>query len=64
MIALARQVPGITTRQARFDEITATAAYDGIWANFSLLHAPRAAFPGHLARLHRRCAPAAGCIWG
>ncbi|MEY8842878.1 class I SAM-dependent methyltransferase [Cribrihabitans sp. XS_ASV171] len=52
MVALANRRQGVTARQARFDEIEGQAVYDGIWANFSLLHATRAAFPRHLATLH------------
>ena len=57
MIALAAKHPGVTARQATFDQISGTAIYDGIWANFSLLHAPRAAFPDHLAALHTALKP-------
>jgi len=57
MAARAAMAPGVDARQARFEDLTATAAYDGIWANFSLLHAPRAAFPGHLAACHRALTP-------
>lgn len=57
MVALAGQHPGVTARQVTFDDITEVAAYDGIWANFSLLHAPRADFPRHLASLHRAVKP-------
>ena len=57
MVEMAGRHPGVTARQARFDEIAGTAAYDGIWANFSLLHAPRAEFPRHLAALHRALKP-------
>ncbi|MGR3805271.1 class I SAM-dependent methyltransferase [Marinibacterium profundimaris] len=57
MVRLAARVEGIETRQARFDEIDEVDAYDGIWASFSLLHAPRAAFPGHLAALKRALRP-------
>ena len=53
MVALAGRHPGVTARQAAFDEIAGEDVYDGIWANFSLLHAPRADFPRHLATLHR-----------
>lgn len=42
---------GVDARLARFDDLTAQEAFDGIWANFSLLHAPRAAMPGHLAAI-------------
>ena len=57
MVALANRSHDIGARLASFDQIDATAAYDGIWANFSLLHAPRAEMPGHLARLHRALKP-------
>ena len=57
MLALAAQVPGLTTRLAVFEDLDARAAYDGIWANFSLLHAPHDAMPGHLARIARALKP-------
>ncbi len=57
MVALARQIDGIDARQATFEDISGTDLYDGIWANFSLLHAPRDAMPGHLAALHRALKP-------
>jgi SAM-dependent methyltransferase len=56
MVAVACEAGG-TARQARFDEIGGTDIYDGIWANFSLLHAPRAAFPFHLMALARALRP-------
>jgi len=57
MVALARAHPGVTAWQASFDEIAGEALYDGVWANFSLLHAPPAAMPRHLAALHRALKP-------
>ncbi|MDW4550244.1 class I SAM-dependent methyltransferase [Defluviimonas sp. D31] len=57
MVALANARHAIGARLATFDEIEAQAAYDGIWANFSLLHAPRADLPRHLAALHRALTP-------
>jgi len=51
MVARIAHMPGITARVGRFEDITGTDLYDGIWANFSLLHAPRAAVPAHLAAL-------------
>ncbi|WP_281981635.1 class I SAM-dependent DNA methyltransferase [Thalassorhabdomicrobium marinisediminis] len=51
MVRLAQAKPGVTARQATFDELDATALYDGIWANFSLLHATRADLPRHLDRI-------------
>ncbi|MDU9002804.1 class I SAM-dependent DNA methyltransferase [Sedimentitalea todarodis] len=59
MIRLAAQHPGVSARQATFDEIDGQSIYDGIWASFSLLHAPRAKFPLHLAALHRAAKPGA-----
>lgn len=55
MVKLADQQVGVTARHASFDDISGTAVYDGVWANFSLLHAPRDAFPNHLTALHRAC---------
>ncbi|MCK8485134.1 class I SAM-dependent methyltransferase [Aliiroseovarius sp. S2029] len=43
---------GVPARQALFSEIDTTNQYDGIWANFSLLHLPRSEFKPTLARLH------------
>ena len=57
MIALAAQIPNVTAWQATFDEIAGQDIYDGVWANFSLLHAPRAEFPRHLAAIHRALKP-------
>lgn len=53
MVALANQKPGVSARQETFDEISGHDVYDGIWASFSLLHAPRPAFPGYLAALNK-----------
>ena len=57
MVALARGRHGIEARLARFGDLDARASYDGVWANFSLLHAPRAALPGHLAAIARALVP-------
>ena len=48
---------GVTAWIASFDEIAGVDLYDGIWANFSLLHAPRTAMPGHLAALRAALKP-------
>lgn len=53
MVARIADVAGITARVGRFDDITGTDIYDGIWANFSLLHAPRTDLPRHLAALRQ-----------
>lgn len=57
MVALANQQPGVSARQASFADLDAREHYDGVWANFSLLHAPRADMPGHLARIHSALKP-------
>ncbi len=53
MVELAAQTDGVTAKVATFDDISGTDLYMGIWANFSLLHAPRADMPRHLATLRR-----------
>ena len=51
MAALARERFGLNVRVATFDALDTDAAYDGIYANFSLLHAPRSEMPEHLNRI-------------
>ena len=51
MVALAANQAGVTARQAAFSDIGPPARFHGIWANFSLLHMPRAALPEQLSRL-------------
>lgn len=46
MVRHARDVLGLPARIARFEDVTAVEAYDGIWANFALLHAARDDLPG------------------
>lgn len=48
---------GINVRVMRFESLDAEARYDGVWASFCLLHAPRAAMPGNLARIARALKP-------
>ncbi len=56
MVGLARS-RGVPARLGTFDDLDAVAAHDGVWANFSLLHAPRAALPRHLAAIARALRP-------
>mgnify|MGYP000023117613 CR=1 FL=1 len=56
-VAKAAKHSGVTAWQATFAEITGEDRYDGIWANFSLLHAPRADMPVHLRALCRALKP-------
>ncbi len=48
MVMLANETFDINARVMTFDEIDMVAEYAGVWANFSLLHAPRADLPRHL----------------
>lgn len=57
MVERAATHPGVTARLATFDDIAGENIYDGIWANFSLLHAPRTDMPRHMAALHRALTP-------
>ena len=57
MIEIAKAFRGVDARVATFDEIDEEDLYDGIWSNFSLLHAPRADMPKHLAALKRALRP-------
>ncbi|MBF9044448.1 methyltransferase domain-containing protein [Rhodobacterales bacterium HKCCE4037] len=42
---------GVNARLGTFDDISGEAIFDGIFASFSLLHAPRADLPRHLAAM-------------
>lgn len=57
MVKHAREVLNVPARQATFDDIDGTDVYDGIWASFSLLHAPRSEMPRHLAALNSALKP-------
>ena len=51
MVEQANLFSHIGARQATFDDIDMISHYDGVWANFSLLHAERKDFPAHLKAL-------------
>ena len=57
MVDMADARHGVEARVARFDEIEGEREFDGVWANFSLLHAPREDLPEHLAAIHRALRP-------
>ncbi|SPF78615.1 Trans-aconitate 2-methyltransferase [Aliiroseovarius pelagivivens] len=44
---------GVPARRALFHQIDGRSLYDGVFANFSLLHLPRTEMPAMLTRLHR-----------
>ena len=51
MVALAARTAGVNAWQANFSDFHATEQYHGIWASFSLLHAPRDEFPSLLTAI-------------
>lgn len=53
MIEQAKDLYNVEARFSTFDEITGDGVYDGVWANFSLVHAPKSAFPRHLSAIHK-----------
>lgn len=57
MVKIAKDANNIEARVATFDDISGTEIYDGVWANFSLLHADRPSFPNHLKALHEALKP-------
>ncbi|MCD9149405.1 class I SAM-dependent DNA methyltransferase [Pseudophaeobacter flagellatus] len=57
MVALTNAQDGVTAWQATFCDLAQDAIYDGVWANFSLLHAPRQDLPLHLAAIKRSLKP-------
>lgn len=48
---------GRPVRVMRFDELDATEAYEGVWANACLLHVPAAALPDVLSRIFKALKP-------
>lgn len=48
MVALANEKYDINARLGTFDDKLKAASYNGVWADFSLLHAPRADLPKHI----------------
>ncbi len=48
---------GVDAHLGTFDDVSEVAEYDGVYASFCLLHAPRADFPRHLSAIHRALKP-------
>ena len=57
MVDMARKHEGVVVRHATFEELDDVSVFDGVWANFSLLHARREDFPAHLGRIKRSLKP-------
>ncbi|GMN03650.1 class I SAM-dependent methyltransferase [Erythrobacter sp. MTPC3] len=57
MVKKANERHGVNARQMRFDELSATHAYDAVWAHASLLHLPRADLPPVLLAIRRALKP-------
>jgi len=57
MVRIARDEIGVNARVATFADLSGTGVYDGVWANFSLLHAERDAFPVHLTAVYEILKP-------
>ena len=57
MVKLANETHDIHARLATFDDLDALETYDGVWANFSLLHARREQVPLHVSAIHRALKP-------
>ena len=55
----AARAEGVAARVASFDDLADAPpeAFDGVWASFSLLHAPRADLPRHMSRIARILRP-------
>jgi SAM-dependent methyltransferase len=52
MVDKANQRFDLGARAMRFDELSARATYDAVWAHATLLHCPRAQLPDVLTRIH------------
>lgn len=57
LVVEAQKRVGPRARVMRFEELKATAAYDGVWACASLLHVSTAALTDVLARIHGAMRP-------
>ncbi len=57
MVELARKHPKVKAWKSSFDTFSAPNTYDGIWANFSLLHATRTEMPVLLQSIHEALTP-------
>ncbi len=64
MARIARDTYGLDVITAGFDDLADIDAFDGVWASFSLLHAPKARMPCASGRDQPRLAPRRGAVAG
>ncbi len=57
MAKVGAELYGVNIKRAKFEALEALAFYDAIYANFSLLHAPKSEMPGHLDRIAKALKP-------
>lgn len=57
MARIARDRNGVDVRIAGFDDLADIDRFDGIYANLSLLHAPKSDMPANLSRIARALKP-------
>ena len=57
MVKAANDAFSLNAAPALFSDLDAIALYDGIWANFSLLHAAKTDFPTYLKAIHTALKP-------
>lgn len=57
MVVKANERHDIGARVMQFGELSATNAYDAVWAHACLLHCPRDELPGVLSRIHAALRP-------
>lgn len=57
MVKATNDAFSLNATTALFSDLDAISHYDGIWANFSLLHAAKADFPSYLYAIHAALKP-------
>tara|TARA_B100000575_G_scaffold284329_1_gene278235 strand:+ start:285 stop:881 length:597 start_codon:yes stop_codon:yes gene_type:complete len=57
MVKAANDTFSLNATKAFFSDLDVIAHFDGVWANFSLLHAPKKDFPTYLKAIHTALKP-------
>jgi len=57
MVKSAQAKFGVNAQLKTFDQLDAVGLYDGVFANFSLLHAPKSSFDRHLVQIRTTMKP-------